>query len=351
MKCSINIQTSRRLHIACFLCWAACALAAQNLIPNPGFENCTQLGSKWMFTRVEFDTTMQDWTSPNDGSPDILFDKTLARMTPIRPNVDLSGYSPHTGRMMVGLKTYGCAHIPQHCKEYLQVATTRLLLPGHSYVFRGWARILHNGVRTGALGVALSPRAVDKQGFETLFDMAAVPCLTDTAYTDWQPIQCRLVPQDTIRYLLFGNFLPDGDVPLAAGPAAPVPYTYWLLDDFALTDEAAPAEVWMELGDVGFDTNAHHLTPAGKDLLSDWVTTQRPNQPLVIVGHTDSTGTEAHNQLLSTKRAQAVADYLTALGVDVKMTILGQGASQPKATNDTPAGRAQNRRVEIVKAE
>lgn len=330
-------------------CLLAHGLAAQNLIPNPSFENCTQLGSKWMFTRAEFDSTMQAWTSPNDGSPDILFDKTMDRMHPIRPHVDLSAYTPHTGRMMVGLKTYGCAQNSVHCKEYLQVATASPLLPGRSYLFTGWARILHNGVQTGALGLALSPTAVDKRGHETLFDMEVIPCPTDTTHADWQPIQCRLIPQDTMRYLLFGNFLPDENVSVPVESAAQVPYTYWLLDDFALIDETVPTEVLMELADVNFATNAHHLTPAGKELLASWITDQGTGQNLIIVGHTDAIGTEAYNLRLSIQRAQAVADYLAALGLDASITIMGKGASHPKAPNNTPEGRAQNRRVEIVR--
>jgi outer membrane protein OmpA-like peptidoglycan-associated protein len=73
------------------------------------------------------------------------------------------------------------------------------------------------------------------------------------------------------------------------------------------------------------------------------------NRTLVDVnGHTDSTGSLAHNQELSERRAASVANYLGARGVDQRrMSTLGFGPSQPVASNATPAGRAQNRRVEI----
>ena len=67
-----------------------------------------------------------------------------------------------------------------------------------------------------------------------------------------------------------------------------------------------------------------------------------------IYGHTDSTGTDQYNQQLSERRADAVAAYLAGQGVQrARMATLGYGESQPVATNDTEAGRAENRRVEI----
>ncbi len=74
------------------------------------------------------------------------------------------------------------------------------------------------------------------------------------------------------------------------------------------------------------------------------------NQTLVDVnGHTDSTGSQAHNQALSERRAASVANYLAGRGVDQRrMSTLGFGPSQPIASNATPEGRAQNRRVEVM---
>lgn len=67
-----------------------------------------------------------------------------------------------------------------------------------------------------------------------------------------------------------------------------------------------------------------------------------------IYGHTDSTGSDAYNQGLSQRRAQSVADYLVARGVDrVRLATRGFGESQPIADNSTEMGRAANRRVEI----
>ena len=68
-----------------------------------------------------------------------------------------------------------------------------------------------------------------------------------------------------------------------------------------------------------------------------------------VAGHTDSSGSDQYNQALSERRAQAVASYLASHGVKSQRLItVGAGESHPVASNDTEAGRAQNRRVELT---
>ena len=67
-----------------------------------------------------------------------------------------------------------------------------------------------------------------------------------------------------------------------------------------------------------------------------------------IIGHTDSTGPEVYNQGLSERRAQSVADYIIAEGIDASIIdVSGEGESNPIASNDTREGRAENRRVDV----
>ena len=67
-----------------------------------------------------------------------------------------------------------------------------------------------------------------------------------------------------------------------------------------------------------------------------------------VYGHTDSTGSDSYNQDLSERRARSVADYLSTHGVqDARIATRGFGETQPIASNETEAGRAENRRVEI----
>ncbi|MEY4279385.1 MAG: hypothetical protein RL377_1389, partial [Bacteroidota bacterium] len=74
-----------------------------------------------------------------------------------------------------------------------------------------------------------------------------------------------------------------------------------------------------------------------------------PNASISIEGHTDNTGNPASNLLLSTKRADAIAQYLIQKGIlATRITTKGFGATKPIADNATPAGRAQNRRTSFT---
>jgi OOP family OmpA-OmpF porin len=101
-----------------------------------------------------------------------------------------------------------------------------------------------------------------------------------------------------------------------------------------------------------FDLNKADLKPAGKaelDALADKITKNAKVVGVKIVGHTDSTGTEAYNQQLSERRAATVRDYAVSKGVNPNIiSASGMGETAPVADNKTSAGRAKNRRVEIT---
>ncbi|MEX3693335.1 OmpA family protein [Paraburkholderia sp. BR14263] len=102
---------------------------------------------------------------------------------------------------------------------------------------------------------------------------------------------------------------------------------------------------------ISFDTDSAAVTPAFAPVLQRVAQTiaQHPELAAQVVGYTDSTGSAAHNQVLSQNRAQSVAYALNQYGVAPnRLTAEGRGDSLPVASNDTAAGRAKNRRVEIL---
>ena len=106
-------------------------------------------------------------------------------------------------------------------------------------------------------------------------------------------------------------------------------------------------------GSATFKTGSSRLSTDGKQKLAALARTlSAPNTKisrLLIEGHTDSAGSAAANQVLSLKRANAVADYLAQEGImRASMETIGLGESTPIADNKTKSGRAQNRRVEIT---
>jgi len=106
--------------------------------------------------------------------------------------------------------------------------------------------------------------------------------------------------------------------------------------------------------DISFDTGSADIRGPFRPLLDQFAQGLRdnPRTEVRIVGHTDSTGSDAINDPLSLDRAASTRSYLAARGVDpARIRIEGHGARQPIASNDTERGRAQNRRVEIYVGE
>jgi outer membrane protein OmpA-like peptidoglycan-associated protein len=103
--------------------------------------------------------------------------------------------------------------------------------------------------------------------------------------------------------------------------------------------------------DILFAVDSTHITPSLRSDLS--VLAQNlinyPNSTIQIIGHTDNTGSADYNQSLSADRALAVSSILQQNGVpQFRIQSTGRGESQPIASNLTPEGRAQNRRVDVV---
>jgi len=100
-----------------------------------------------------------------------------------------------------------------------------------------------------------------------------------------------------------------------------------------------------------FDYDKSDLRPVSKTNLTDLakILNKYPDTNILIEGHTDSTGTEDHNMILSKDRAQSVASFLATLEVkSARFSTTGYGEAQPIALNDTPEGQQKNRRVDIA---
>lgn len=133
-------------------------------------------------------------------------------------------------------------------------------------------------------------------------------------------------------------------VPLATMPAP----------ETETAPETAPSVQRIDLRGVNFETNSDQLTQESRQILDGAAASlqsamlQAPQLQVQVAGHTDNVGSSAHNQRLSQARAHAVANYLSAHGVDgTRLSAVGYGDSQAIALNDTAEGRALNRRVEL----
>jgi len=104
--------------------------------------------------------------------------------------------------------------------------------------------------------------------------------------------------------------------------------------------------------DFSFSVGRSDVKPKMKPVLDEFARGLDPAMQVRVVGHTDSSGSDAINNPLSVRRAEAVRDYIAAKGVNPTHVITeGHGAREPVADNASVAGRAQNRRVEIFLSE
>lgn len=154
-------------------------------------------------------------------------------------------------------------------------------------------------------------------------------------YKDLKPVPGKVPVKPAVT--------PDTVVAQAAPPVrepAPPPEQPVLKSDSLIT-----------LGELLFETNSHRLSQqhfAGLDSLAAFLVVH-PQLEIRITGHTDNTGAERHNVALSTRRAEAVAEYLREQGVNFDtISFEGMGSSAPIADNRSSEGRKKNRRVEVL---
>jgi len=154
---------------------------------------------------------------------------------------------------------------------------------------------------------------------------------------------------------VYGEAAVDDQTSIAPGLDTPF-WTYTMPGVFELLAPFPDYEIDISNGTTSgslndganFDTESAELSDSTKALMSVAIAilTRDPTLGIIIEGHTDSAGEASFNQLLSERRAQAAADFMIAAGIDAgRLLTVGYGEDRPIADNDTPEGKAQNRRV------
>ena len=143
------------------------------------------------------------------------------------------------------------------------------------------------------------------------------------------------------------------DGQLDEGTILKEPITFEIID--RENSEYIPIQNTVEdytISDVNFESDSDVFKPL--ESFKNYTDTialifeQFPDRTLTIEGHCDATGSEPHNNDLGKRRAESAKKYLIDKGIEVKITTLTKGEKEPTATNDTPEGRAKNRRVRFI---
>jgi len=363
----------------------------QNLVVNPSFEMTNPSNSLYpcAYTKEpeHFSMIVKGWTTVARSTPDLI----------LRPDSLQHCYfpKPHSGEKAVGFIHY----LPQFdagydydYHEYMQGTLTESLQSGVTYNIEFWLYYADSlainhvnwlyskrppgilSLATNNFGFYFTTKLIQKNQYIYQLNITPQFNITKIIHTGgkWQRISGTFKADKAYRYFTIGNFYPDSLTEVnKPEQAAKVPemvmengkfvkkiwrIAYYCIDDVSITpynDTKTGIEVTEStpytFEKVLFNTGKATLLPGAEEELATLANyiKENTNVKFEIGGHTDNVGDDAANQILSEKRAKTVYDYLITLGINNnQLSYKGYGETSPKASNDTPEGRQQNRRVE-----
>ena len=364
-------------------------LTAQNLIPNPSFENNNCCPSTYsMFYCI------QGWAAPTKGTTDYYSSCELKHYTPVvRTPTNFFGHQqPVDGIAYIGLYLY-------YHTDYREYALTKLKEPlqeNETYHLNFWISLADTaGTAIRSLGVAFTDTLYKKKQFTNITEVPySEVYLTDSSFIkdkkQWFQLNMDYKAKGGETFLMIGNFKDNASTDTLQLNDNHTSFderfdSYYYLDDVCLdiirTDgtcscinDGAPMitndSIYKELENFT-DTSQNRSPQAGeiiilKNIYFDFdkarlgiksepelsklyhILNEFPHLEIVINGHTDSEGNDDYNSGLSEARALAVYSWLVQQGISSgRLDFKGYGETQPIDTNETENGRQTNRRVEF----
>lgn len=181
--------------------------------------------------------------------------------------------------------------------------------------------------------------------------------MLDAAPNEWIKISDTITADKDYDYIILGSFSPDENIKIDTSHTA-LRYSYYFIDDVLVKplNPSFDANSFKEgipvvMQNVFFEHNQSTLSASSQKELDFLATTlaSKSGMKLRIVGHTDATGEDEANLILSKARAESVVNYLVSKGVNKNsLKAIGMGSTQPIADNISPEGRQRNRRVAFV---
>ncbi len=328
-----------------FILWCQFAWS-QNLVPNPSFEEYDRLPNSMLDSGHEFQKMSKFWTAANLASTDLISPRFKTKKFKAIP--------AHSGNMMAGIVIHG-----DFWSEYVRVKLREKLVPNTTYYIEFWvaynkdyhkSKVAPN--KNVNFGAYIGKKYFQKDTKVIHAKPQVSPKSTEPFIPNkWIKISGSFTAKSEDNFLYIGQFLDDNNpTPLMAG--------YFYIDDVLVERFIDVSKVYNPknttpdgLNNIYFETDKYDLLPQSFLVLNDIVKylEKNPSIKVEIIGHTDSVGVGYHNQELSENRAKSVKNYLINNGIDKKrLTSKGLGSSKPIATNETEAGRQENRRVEFL---
>lgn len=345
---------------------------AQNIIPNGGFEDYSKLPSSTsQFANLKY---WENPTSASDGgTPDFYhYGAGDAARLPSPSWADGLIIEARTGKGIGGI----IASSNNLIREFMLVELSQNLVVGKKYKISFYysnGQKKEVGAYATKLGIGLSASKPDQKHWETLDVDQVVQSETILAAHDWTLLTLEFTATGNHKYLTLGNFGKDNTYyekrfsDFVFGD-----WSYYFIDDIELietqaeepkkVEEVLPVkkdavvitkseeEILEKASMVQFKTGEAKLLPESYKDLDEVVELLKkyPEGFLSIEGHTDSDGNKEDNLILSQERAGAIMSYFIKKGIPAdRLRAVGYGSNKPKTDDNSAAGKAKNRRVEM----
>jgi outer membrane protein OmpA-like peptidoglycan-associated protein len=347
---------------------------AQNLVPNPGFEELLYCPHSFSTDRKDFKAP--GWNSPTRGTPDLFHACSWGEADV--PYNWAGSSNAHSGKGYAGIYVWSHPNESRNYREYIQCRLAEPLQAGKSYRLEFYFKLASNSVyAANRIGLALSNEEVNLSHDQVIDRVPVLSVEKDTAITvttgSWELAAAEVVAAGGEQYLIIGNFFDNQStkstrLPHRIGKNHMLTHSaYYYIDDVSVAqldpevvhDTVPIAEFDGQkievnrlyiLKNIQFEFDSHVLLRASYEELNKVVNYLVENKDIAVhlSGHTDFIGSDEYNLKLSRARSRSVADYLISMGISAdRITTYGFGKSRPLRTEKTDEARSINRRVEI----
>lgn len=347
-------------------------LYAQNLVPNPSFEELIRCPHSFSANKKDF--IIPGWTSPTKGTPDQFHACSWGEADV--PFNWAGSSNAKTGKGYVGIYVWmNTGH--NNYREYIQCELAEPLTAGARYQVSFYFKLASNAVYTiNRMGLVLTQDRIEFN-HDQVIDL--VPALSvekdsalDLATGSWEEAAMEYIATGGERYLTIGNFFSNKDtrhtklahrigknsmlassayyyidevavVPLDAPPSAITAAQEFQSEKFELNKDYILKNIQFEFDSYTLLKSSYRELDQVIGILAD-----NPALHVRLAGHTDFVGSDEYNLTLSRNRARSVADYFISKGVKPeRISSFGFGKERPIIDEKTDAARSINRRVEI----
>lgn len=341
-------------------------LSAQNLVPNPSFEELNENQGRGDVTI----NCSKDWFASTMMATDY-YNRKPGIWKSV-PKNQLGYQDPHTGNAYAGI----C--VDKKYIEYLQVQMLDTLIAGKKYLVEFYISRAEKTLGSlNELGILFTDKGTKKLSLNGIAVQPRIKFSSTSGYRNkkkWPKLSAVYEAKGNESCLILGYFtyahpykkrychyyIDDVSVTLLEKEIVPA-IQPTAKDTVIKTTEEKPASITkaeapepgkvITLKNIFFATNKSELMPASFPELDQLVNSLNSSSYLRIQlsGHTDNLGSEEANKLLSESRAKAVSEYLILKGIDKsRVSYAGYGSKMPVANNNTEEGRQQNRRVDFI---